>query len=288
MNCFKYLLKRLRDKEDERVSGYNDKVARDIQSHWKDHTIEVRELIWERKANVGERESKNFDYVVFIDIAGDLDWICDDDHSQKHLTSRSSTLIARALSIEALPCKQLAEEQWMAFKRMLGAAIVSALEESFGDAETFMEQAQSYLRGRTEERSRMWTLLDSTVLLIVFSSVLLMEVFDSVRVPFLFGLFGAYVSTVRSSGKRRTDASAGFFLHLVEACVRLMAGMILGLVGVQLFNCSLAPEVARSLCATDAGIRTVAFCAGLLDHFIPSMISAYVLKPLEPKGNSND
>ena len=286
-----------RRKENPAVAEYNEKVAKELQSRWPGHTLEILELIQERKQERKEtaagrdgEKNKRYDYVVFIDIAGDLDWICDDDHSEEHLEPKTAALAARALSIEAMPCKQLSQENRMAFKRLLGAAIVSAFEGSHDDAQSLMLQAQTFLKDRTEEQSRRWMLLSSTPLLLAFALLLYWWFSEPVRVPMLFGLFGAYVSIVRSSGSRRTDAGAGKQLHFVEAVVRLVVGMLLGNVGVQFFNCPIAPELLRGLCETDARVRTAAFCAGFLDHFIPSMISAYFLKPLEnqTKGATND
>lgn len=275
------------------IVEYNKKVAKDVQSRWIGHSIEIRELIQERKAadsGRGREKNERYDYVVFIDIAGDLDWICNDDLSEERLSSETAALAARALSIEAMPCKRLSEENRMAFKRLLGAAIVSAFEGNPDDAQSLMSQAQIFLKDRTEELSRRWTLLSSTILLIVFSLLVCLGILKPARIPTLFGLFGAYVSIVGRSGSRRTDAGAGKWLHFVESAVRLMVGMLLGNVGVHFFNCPIAPEFTRGLCETDAGIRTAAFGAGFLDSFIPSMISAYFLKPLEPqtKGANND
>ena len=283
-----------RRKENPAVAEYNEKVAKEVQSRWPGHTLEILELIQERKQERKEtaagrdgEKNKRYDYVVFIDIAGDLDWICDDDHSEEHLEPKTAALAARALSIEAMPCKQLSQENRMAFKRLLGAAIVSAFEGNRDDAETLMLQAQTFLQDRTQELSRRWTLISSTILLIVVSVLLCLGHPKPVLVPTLFGLFGAYVSIVGRSGSRRTDSGAGKKLHFVESAVRLVVGMLLGNIGVQFFNSPIAPELARGLCESDAGIKTAAFAAGFLDTFIPSMISAYLLKPLETKNKED-
>lgn len=275
------------------VVEYNRKVAKEVQSHWPNNAIELIELIQERrttdsKATDSGSGQESYDYVVFIDIAGDLDWICDDDHSVQKLSKETATLIARVRSIETMPYRQLEEREWMAFKRMLGAAIVSALEGSHDDARTLMLQAQTFLKDRTEEQSRRWMLVASTFLLLAFSLLLHFGFPSPVRVPMMFGLFGAYVSIVRRSGSRRTDAGAGKQFHFVEAMVRLVVGMLLGSVSVHVFSCSIAPELTRTLCGSDAGVRTAAFGAGLLDAFIPSMISTYFFKPLKTNRENND
>lgn len=289
MNCLKCLWNRIRRVSSKGLDEYNAKVAAEVQSHWPENTVAIKELIRERWTDTSKVQAKvdDFNYLVFIDIAGDLDWICDDDRSVKQLPEKASTLIARALSVEAAPCKHLQEQEWMSFKKILGAAIVSAFEESYDEAEALIDQARTYLRQRTEERSRRWMLVNSTVLMLAFWLIECLWLDVNIRTPSLFGLFGAYVSIVGHSGARRTDASAGRPLHWVEAFVRLVVGIILGNVAIHFFNCSLAPELGRELCTTDAGIRIVAFVAGLIDSFIPSMISTYVLSPLNCKGESH-
>lgn len=289
MNCLKCLWNRIRRVSSKGLDEYNAKVAAEVQSHWPENTVAIKELIRERWTDTSKVQAKvdDFNYLVFIDIAGDLDWICDDDHSVKQLTEKASTLIARALSVEAAPCKHLQEQEWMSFKKILGAAIVSAFEESYDEAEALIDQARTYLRQRTEERSRRWMLVNSTVLMLVFWLIECLWFDVNIRTASLFGLFGAYVSIVGHSGGRRTDAGAGRPLHWVEAFVRLLVGIILGNVAIHFFNCSLAPELGRELCTTDAGVRIVAFVAGLIDSFIPSMVSTYVLSPLNCKGESH-
>lgn len=289
MNCFECIIGHFRKTSNKDVEEYNAKIAKEVQNHWKDSTLAIKELVKERWTDVSDGEhQKDFNYVVFIDIAGDLDWLCDDDHSEKTLKRESSALLARALSIEAAPCKQLSEQERMSFKKILGAAMVSAFEESYDDAETLMAQAQTFLRQRTEERSRKWMLFGSTVLMFALALLMRLCFNANIRTPSLFGLLGAYVSIVGHSGTRQANANAGKPLHWLEALVRLVVGMILGNIGVEFFKCPLAPELGRELCVSDAGLKIVAFVSGLIDAFIPSMISAYILLPLNSKGESHD
>ena len=106
--------------------------------------------------------------------------------------------------------------------------------------------------------------------------------------PFAFGVFGAYVSIVRHASVRNVDSSAGVMLHVTEAAVRLLIGAILGKIGVLFCDSSLAPEFARSFCASSAGVCVIAFASGLFDAFIPAMISTYIITPLKTKGENHD
>ena len=72
----------------------------------------------------------------------------DDDHLKSEASSEVFTLIARIMDVEAIPCKHLGKSEWMAFKRMLGTAIVSACECGRNEAESLMVQAKTYIEQR--------------------------------------------------------------------------------------------------------------------------------------------
>jgi hypothetical protein len=290
MNCFKCIWAHLRRTTQCDVNAYNKRIEEEVKAHWKDNAIALKELVYERWTCGSDKieQEEKYNYVVFIDIVGDLDWICDDDHSKQKLKPQTSALIARVHSIEATPCKHLQSQEWMSFKRILGAAIVSALEESYDDSVALMGQAKTYIEQRIPERSRLWTLWSATIGMIFCGLVFYFLRNNVFAVPFEFGILGAYVSIVRHASMRNVDSSAGKMLHVTEAAVRLLIGAILGKIGVLLCDSSLAPEFARSFCALGSGVRVIAFASGLFDAFIPAMISTYVIKPMNSKGESHD
>jgi hypothetical protein len=228
-----------------------------------------------------------YNYVVFIDIEGDLDWICNDDYTEKKVAPEVFTLIARSMDVEAIPCKHLGKNEWMAFKRMLGTAIVSAFEGGHDEAESLMTQAKTYIEQRIPECSRLWTLWSATIGTILCGLGFYFLRDNVLVVPFMFGVLGAYVSIVRHASMRNVDSSAGKMLHATEVVVRLLIGAILGKVGVLFCDSLLAPEFARSFCVSEAGVRVIAFASGLFDALIPAMISRYIITPLNSKGESN-
>lgn len=291
MNCFKCIWAHLRRTKQRDVDAYNKRIEEEVKEHWKGNAIALKELVYERWTSPNDKNEQDgkYDFVVFIDIVGDLDWICNDEYSRQKLSPKASTLIARVHSIEATPCKHLREREWMSFKRILGAAIVSALQESYDDSLALMNQAKTYIEQRIPECSRLWTLWSATIGTILCSLVAFYFLRNNVFVaPFIFGVMGAYVSIVRHASVRNVDSSAGIMLHVTEAAVRLLIGAILGKMGVLFCNSSLAPEFAQSFCSSAAGIRVIAFAAGLFDAFIPAMISTYVIKPMNSKGESHD
>lgn len=290
MKWLKRIIEYLYNKTSGDIAEYKRNVEKEVQEHWNDHQIRLMELIcdcWREPPTDSHALLDKCNYVVFIDIEGDLDWICDDDHSGK-VESEVFTLIARIMDVEAIPCKHLGKNEWMAFKRMLGAAIVSAFEGGHDEAESLMAQAKAYIEQRIPERSRLWTLWSATIGMILCSLVFYLLRNNVLVVPFVFGVLGAYISIVRHASSRNVDSNAGIMLHLTETTVRLLIGAILGKIGVLFCNSSLAPEFAQKFCVSDAGIRVIAFASGLFDAFIPAMISSYVITPLKTKGENHD
>lgn len=291
MKWLKRIIEYLYNKTSGDIAEYRSDVEKEVQEHWKGHQIRLMELIcdcWREPPTDSHNLLDKYNYVVFIDIEGDLDWICNDDHTENKVQPEVFTMIARIMDVEAIPCKHLGKNEWMAFKRMLGAAIVSAFEGGHDEAESLMAQAKAYIEQRIPERSRLWTLWGATIGMILCSLVFYFLRNNVHVAPFVFGVLGAYVSIVRHASKRNVDSNAGIMLHLTETTVRLLIGAILGKIGVQFCNSLLAPEFAQKFCVSDAGIRIVAFAAGLFDAFIPAMISTYIITPLRTKGENHD
>lgn len=290
MKWLKNIIGYLYNKTSGDIAEYRKNVEKEVQEHWKDHQIRLMELIcdcWRKPPTDSHTLLDKYNYVVFIDIEGDLDWICNDDYTEKKVAPEVFTLIARIMDVEAIPCKHLGKNEWMAFKRMLGTAIVSAFEGGHDEAESLMTQAKTYIEQRIPECSRLWTLWSATIGTIV-AGVISYFLRDLTFVaPLIFGVFGAYVSIVRHASIRNVDSSAGKMLHVTEAGVRLLIGAILGKIGVLFCNSLLAPEFAQKFCVSDAGIRVIAFASGLFDAFIPAMISTYIITPLKSKGEGN-
>lgn len=287
------IMKKFHKTSDDEIAEYRRGVEKDVQEHWKGRTIRVGELIFDcwqdpSKAPQNANSDQKYNYVVFIDIEGDLDWICDDDHVEQKVRPEVLALIAKIMDVEAIPCKHLHQAEWMAFKRMLGTAIVSAFEEELDAAEALMLHAKAYIEQRIPERSRLWTLRSATCALGIYGLVLYFLRNTTPIVAFMFGLFGAYVSLVRQASARQTDSNAGRALHCTEAFVRLLIGMMLGKMGVLICFCAIAPEFAQKICESDAGARVIAFAAGLFDSFIPAMISTYLITPMKSKGENHD
>lgn len=260
----------------DKLSDLNrQKTENSIRSHWAENPISLRELIqerWEQKPADGSR-IKKFNYIVFLDCDGDLDWIANGDYSEEQLPDGTTSLIAKIIDAESYPSTALDDNHIRSYKLMLGHAIVSALEGDRDSALSLLEQALHYLQGRVSEKSRAVTLWISISLTAMFWGITSwLGASDC-----MWGLFGAFVSLVRRSCKRSADANAGICMHIVEVVAFLFAGMLLGRLGVVLLNSPLAPQTLKGLCETPNGVIIMAFLSGMSQGFIPSMISKYAV-----------
>jgi len=95
----KILLREIRSKEIELNKAL---VAKTAQGHW-DYPMSIDVLITE-KYDSPSKDPNYFNYIVFIDKEGDVDWECDGGGTQKDLPQSSSSIISKAMVIEAMPC----------------------------------------------------------------------------------------------------------------------------------------------------------------------------------------
>ena len=61
----------------EEVRLYRQEIAASVKKHWKDEPIELSLLIrenWEEEIAEGKKPD-SYNYVIFIDIEGDIDWL---------------------------------------------------------------------------------------------------------------------------------------------------------------------------------------------------------------------
>lgn len=272
------------------IREYNAEVEKSIKEHWIGQPIRMRHLIWERWSAKPEDGSliDDYNFVIFIDIEGDLDWIINDDYSKTKFNDKAGALIASIEHIESMPCKHLDERIWLTYKTMLGAGILCAMMGDAEGAKEMKNEASRFLEKRTPECSRRWIL--TTACVYAFILVMALKFVSGSWIsswnfltsePFIYGLLGAFIAIARRTGLNELDASSGKALHIIETIVRLSIGMILGKVSSLLLSCPLAPELANDLCSTFAGGCIAAFASGLIDNFIPSMVSTYVVKPLQ-------
>jgi hypothetical protein len=272
-----------------------------LKQHWSPQPIEVYELIlehWEPILDVGLTQGapvKDDRFIVFIDPEFDVDWISNGPED-----AETSKYISAAESIGARRCKHLPNEQILEFRRLIGQAIVDAITGNYQQSAQLSGEAAQFLRDRTVERSRSWTLTASAFVLLGASAALFLihnwltepprhPATDLVLLRWAIqgGTIGAYLSVIRRAGRGEWDAAAGRFLHFLEVVTKLFAGCVLGIIAFALSRSVNAPLSLRNVAPDVYSSFVLGVAAGLFEQLIPNMISVYAdhLKAPNPQPN---
>lgn len=259
----------------------------ELRAHWKPNSIDVYELIqenWEAdpeqtgSANPGSKDTR---FIVFIDPSFDVDWI-----SMADLESRTEHCVSIAESIGAKRCKHLPCEQLLEFRRIIGHAIVAGI---CGDSEQsckLSDSAALFLKERTIERSRSWTLSYAHALILGFSAALApfylhdtlfgsSKTFPLILSAIQGGVIGAYLSVIQKAGRGEWDAAAGRGLHLLEVFTKLFAGALLGGIAFGFSQSIDAPPSLKGIVPDVYSAFILGLVAGFFERMIPKMISNY-------------
>ena len=265
-----------------------------IRNHWGEEEIDLEELTHVRlefrakvladlpaKEKVMKAPEGSKDFVVFIDRDGDIDFITDFS-----LEGDQNALIAEIYAVENQPSRHLPQPEFMAFKRILGGAMVCAIENVHERARAQFNLAKEYLKKRTTERSRLWMLSCALPLIAViavvgflFPGIFVMQPENMSISPWIiglyFGMLGAFFSILQRSGRRNLDSASGQPLHLLEIGVRFTSGAIAGLIFIYISISPLSPELFRDMVYVSGGPQVLGFLAGFSDQLIPSIVSKY-------------
>ncbi len=250
-------------------------MASAVQEHWKGNgPIHLYELIreeWDDKKDaVIEKDAF---YVVFIDEDIAIDWL-----TEKKLSPEQSDAISHAESIGAKECKYLPKERQLEFRRLLGQAIVCAIDGNLEDSRRTADAALLSLMERTIERSRQWTLQWTHIFL--FIAVCTFSRYQSCSSDCLAwaifgGLIGAYLSIVQKVGKGKWNAAAGQWVHVVEVFSKIVSGGVLGGIAFAVVRSPLCPKLLETDPETVYMFFLVGVMAGLFERLIPRILSSY-------------
>jgi hypothetical protein len=245
---------------------YNRNYHRAVQKRWND-VLSIEKVI-------REKTDVENPYLVFIDIEFDLDWII------KEMPQGSESHVARVMAIETQPNEYLPIKQRLAFKTILGEAIVTAMEENYNESDLLMQRALLYLQARTEECSRRWMFLYSTLDMLLVSFLVSCWVYygmhiNGFTISCLFSVIGAYASIITRMGLLRSDAVAGRALHFYEVSSKLLAGGIFGVIAYALLHTPISPSLLHPLRDNIYGLIVIGFIAGFCEYFVPNLIKPY-------------
>lgn len=199
---------------------------------------EIHYLIYHQDEPSGE-------FIVFVDKDLDLDWECDDRHSE--LIDTPELVAAVRNTLNAVGLLEPIAHNWpddlkLASKRILGEAIVTVMQGDKMGAKDAVRNARAFFREKSEQVSRFWILQACLVfggvatvlgILEVLTRDLLVESFGAtfyiLALCFSAGCFGAVFFVGMKLGKQpQVDSTAERCLHFLEGLTRVAGGGIAG------------------------------------------------------------
>jgi hypothetical protein len=229
---------------------------------------------------------------VYVDPDVDLEWGCDDKFD-KRLSDKTNQIIRRADNEIALLepiAHNWPDDLKLAAKRLLGEAIVSALEGDETGAVAAIAQAKEFLKRKSKQVSRYWTLKACLItggVVAVIGGVAAMArnpIIQSVgRTPFLLsmcfcaGCIGAVLFVVLKLGRQpNVDSTAEQHLHYLEGIARIVGGGIAGvLVGGMVKLGLILPIFSQ------AGMESLAMCAAAMIAGASERLAAGIITKVE-------
>jgi hypothetical protein len=239
---------------------------------------------WEHKP-IEEMVWWTEDYVVYIGRDLMLDFDLPDTAGRADL-SAFNDIFNEAAVLEMAPSKELGREKIIQSKRLIGEALVCAIEDDYQGAQRMLAAASAYITARNQELSRYWYLsivVAAFVPLCLFAAALwllrdpgrrfLGDGGFWVALSAVVGSLGATLSVIVRSGNLQFDASSGRRLHHLEGFSRLAAGALSGAAAGLAVHAGL---VLRSLGEGDKShglLLLAAFAAGAGERLVTSIIS---------------
>jgi hypothetical protein len=180
---------------------------------------------------------------VYVDTDIDLEWGCDDKFD-KALDASTAKQNVRRIANEIALLEPIAHN-WpgdlkLAAKRLLGEAIVSAMEGDETGAAGAIAQAKDFFKNKSKQVSRYWTLMSCLVTGGIVTVIGIVEALARNqiigfigRIPYLLsmcfcaGCIGAVLFVILKLGKQpNVDSTAERHLHYLEGIARIVGGGI--------------------------------------------------------------
>lgn len=256
-------------------------LNRELKSHWVDRRINVYELIHEQWETDNAKSDQNVDkrFIVFIDHELSIDWITKTD-----LDAKSTRLIAIAETVGARRSKHLPKEQVLELKRLVGQSITCAIQGDEKECQSLAKKASDFLKARTTERSRFWSLLNSHILFFAVSTLFLFKYTQCIEfltfnenlgVAALGGFVGSYLSILLNAGNGEWDASAGFCIHTVEVFTKLILGIAFGVIALVISRSVHSPPSLNAISKDVYSIFVLGAACGFTERLVPKIITKY-------------
>lgn len=248
---------------------------------------EIKYLIFHR------RSAKDGEVVVYVDNDLELDWECDDKAGELIDTMPLKGAVRNILN--GVAALEPISHSWpkdlkLTSKRLLGEAIASVLRDDVEGAEGALENAKKFVRAKSNQVSRYWTLqgcILAGILAAIFGGI---EILNRIwvvslvgRIPYLLslcfwaGCIGALLFVVLRFGTQpKVDSTAEKHLHYIEAIARILGGGIAGvLVGAMVKLGLILPVFGQ------AGMETLAMCAAAMIAGASERLAAGIVTKVE-------
>ncbi|RZF23466.1 hypothetical protein EVC45_44375 [Paraburkholderia sp. UYCP14C] len=220
------------------------------------------------------------DYVVYIDSTCQLIYqttpgydVDTETEDKGHFDSSACNDVMGDIQVlKETACESLTIDVRHQFLRILGYAMVCALEFDYSGAKKRISDAAKFIQARTEEKSRVWYLTASLLAAFPFlgfgaalwvlrdtgfATKYLGNTGLSVTLSGPAGALGALLSIILRTGKINVDYTAGKLLHWCEAGSRIIAGAISGvLVSLAVLSGMLLSPIANGMAASKARCNT--------------------------------
>lgn len=248
-----------------------------IRKAWPNQEIDLHQVIFHEEPDGTSAGGRKL--TIFIDRAIDLDWLVHPNTDES-----VSDELSKITAIASIPCKHLPEEEQIAFRQMLGAAVNCAIRGNVEEADKQRLAAKEFIERRITERSRLWSLTFALVMLAVLAAIIVL-MGGSPFSPHLdqlnfagsmaLGCVGAYVSIVYGSSRDKRDSSSGKWLHFIEVVSKFSVGALGGLLSGLLLASSISPQVLHNVPLEPNVALVFGFIAGFSEKFIPRIVSSY-------------
>jgi hypothetical protein len=206
-------------------------------------------------------------------------------------------IMNRVTDLQAVPINYLLREQTMAFRCMVGEAVVRLFEHEFRHADDMLRRAGRFVAARNQERARVWYVLASVGAagaLVSISAIgyLVYRLGGFGLTPYELlsalgaGAAGALLSVLYRVGKSPLDSSAGPALHRLEGAARILVGGIGGVVMLLAARSGLALSILQN--SGFPGLLLAAFAGGVSERLVKVMIKRVELAEADKKEEEAD
>lgn len=250
----------------------------------EDTSVEVRYLIYHR------HDTTDGEIKVYVDKDIDLDWECDDKAS-KLIDVMPLKAAVRKIQNGVAALEPIAhnwpDDLKLTSKRLLGEAMASVLRGDVEGAEGALENAKKFVRTKSKQVSRYWTLQACLIAGGMAALAGLVEAFARTQItgyigqtPFLMslcfwaGCVGALLFVVMRLGTQpKVDSTAERHLHYLEAVARIVGGGIAGVMVGGMVKLGLILPVFGQTGTESLAMCAAAMIAGASERFAAGIVT---------------